>query len=135
MTILWSFEEKHPKPLALMGRSAGLACPMEKPRRDECCRSSNRSPSNRCPPFVIPSEAEGSAVPRTSPGTRNSMLKQNCHLDRSVAQWRDLRVSVSFHADFLALEVRFPFHFKAVPFLPDIPVDNLLSRFPGLTIG
>ena len=23
--------------------------------------------------------------------TRNTMLKQNCHLDRSVAQWRDLR--------------------------------------------
>ena len=23
--------------------------------------------------------------------TRNTLLKQNCHLDRSVAKWRDLR--------------------------------------------
>jgi hypothetical protein len=24
--------------------------------------------------------------------TRNTILKQNCHLDRSVAQWRDVRL-------------------------------------------
>ena len=35
--------------------------------------------------FVIPSEAEGSAVPRTSPGNTEFTIKQNCHLDRSVA--------------------------------------------------
>jgi hypothetical protein len=41
--------------------------------------------------FVIPSEAEGSAVPRTFPGKADLGAQQNCHLDRSVAQWRDLR--------------------------------------------
>jgi len=41
--------------------------------------------------FVIPSEAEGSAVPRTFLGNTEFTIKQNCHLDRSVAQWRDLR--------------------------------------------
>jgi hypothetical protein len=30
--------------------------------------------------------------------TRNTILKQNCHLDRSVAKWRDLRFSLSAHA-------------------------------------
>jgi hypothetical protein len=30
-------------------------------------------------------DAEGSAVPRTPPGKANSILKQNCHLDRSAA--------------------------------------------------
>jgi hypothetical protein len=32
-------------------------------------------------------EAEGSAVP----GSAEFYPKQNCHLDRSVAKWRDLR--------------------------------------------
>jgi hypothetical protein len=50
-------------------------------------------------PFVIPSEAEGSAVPRSDPGNvfltnslgnENWVLKQTCHPDRSVAKWRDL---------------------------------------------
>jgi hypothetical protein len=35
--------------------------------------------------FVIPSEAEGSAVPRTFVETSTFILKQNCHLDRSAA--------------------------------------------------
>jgi hypothetical protein len=29
----------------------------------------------------------------------NSMLKQNCHLDRSIAQWRDLRFSFNSQPD------------------------------------
>jgi hypothetical protein len=48
--------------------------------------------------FVIPSEADlsrravgRSAVPRTLPGSAEFYPKQNCHLDRSVAKWRDLR--------------------------------------------
>ena len=41
--------------------------------------------------FVIPSEAEGSAVPRIFPG---NVFRQ------SVAEWRDLRFSVcSVHVD------------------------------------
>jgi hypothetical protein len=36
-------------------------------------------------------EAEGSAVPQTLLERPNVILKQNCHLDRSVAEWRDLR--------------------------------------------
>jgi hypothetical protein len=42
-------------------------------------------------PFVIPSEAEGSAVP---PSTIRFQWKRRpplCHPDRSVAQWRDLQ--------------------------------------------
>jgi hypothetical protein len=35
--------------------------------------------------FVIPSEAEGSAVPRTFLGNAEFAIKQNCHLDRSEA--------------------------------------------------
>jgi hypothetical protein len=46
---------------------------------------------------------EGSAVPRTSPGDAEFHAKQNCHLDRSVAQWRDLRLCLSSHGDSLAL--------------------------------
>src|SRR5712672_3564171 len=45
-----------------------------------------------------PSEAEGSAVPRTFPGNVSLIFQQNCHLacpgvpwDRSEAEWRDLR--------------------------------------------
>ena len=44
-------------------------------------------------PFVIPSEAEGSAVhPSDLPNFpyQTLTLKQNCHPDRSVAKWRDL---------------------------------------------
>jgi hypothetical protein len=44
--------------------------------------------------FVIRSEAEGSAVPLTSPGNTEFAFKMNCHLDRSVAKWRDLRFSL-----------------------------------------
>jgi hypothetical protein len=52
-------------------------------------------------PFVIPpapasrrSEAEGSAVPRTFPGEKYGFSpQQNCHPDRSVAEWRDPRFS------------------------------------------
>ena len=40
-------------------------------------------------PFVIPSEAEGSAV--LCLGKTATPYTPNCHLDRSVAQWRDLR--------------------------------------------
>ncbi|MEA2260706.1 MAG: hypothetical protein QOJ51_3531, partial [Acidobacteriaceae bacterium] len=46
------------------------------------------SPYNDPPLFVIPSVAEGSAVPRTFPGTQNLVPPQICHLDRSVAEWR-----------------------------------------------
>jgi hypothetical protein len=51
--------------------------------------------------FVIPSEAEGSAVPRTSPGNANTLLKQNCHLDWSVPgfpatrHWKRARLRLS----------------------------------------
>jgi hypothetical protein len=41
--------------------------------------------------FVIPSEAERSAVPQAFLEKRNLTPQQICHLDRSVAQWRDLR--------------------------------------------
>jgi hypothetical protein len=44
-------------------------------------------------PFVIPSEAEGSAVPRTRLGNV-FRPRQNCHPDRSVAQWRDLLLAI-----------------------------------------
>jgi len=48
-------------------------------------------------PFVIPSEAEGSAVrPSASRNFPYSNLtpKQNCHPDRSEAQWRDLQLII-----------------------------------------
>jgi hypothetical protein len=37
--------------------------------------------------FVIPSVAEGSAVPRTFLETRDSILKLNCHLARPGVPW------------------------------------------------
>jgi hypothetical protein len=46
--------------------------------------------------FVIPSEAEGSAVCGPFVETPPFILKQNCHLDRSVAEWRDLRLGCGF---------------------------------------
>src|ERR1700677_2593421 len=57
-----------------------------------CCSSSKVSNLNRSAtlPFVIPSEAEGSAVSRTFPGDVFPLTKQKCHPDRSEAEWRDL---------------------------------------------
>jgi hypothetical protein len=40
---------------------------------------------NVAPSFVIPSEAEGSAVPRTFRGNTGFAFRMNCHLDRSAA--------------------------------------------------
>jgi hypothetical protein len=51
------------------------------------------STENTTFPFVIPSEAEGSAVrPSALPNFpyQTSTPKQKCHPDRSVAKWRDL---------------------------------------------
>ncbi len=57
-----------------------------------CCRYRQQlSMEPFGPYFVIPSEAEGSAVLRTFPGKTDLPLKMNCHLDRSEAKWRDLR--------------------------------------------
>src|ERR1700727_1376743 len=42
---------------------------------------------NAALPFVIPSEVEGSAV--LPPGKAAAFLKQNCHPDRSAAEWSD----------------------------------------------
>jgi hypothetical protein len=39
---------------------------------------------NVAPSFVIPSEAEGSAVPRTFRGNTDFAFRMNCQLDRSV---------------------------------------------------
>src|ERR1700722_5726207 len=53
------------------------------------------------PLFVIRSEAEGSAVPRTFRGNTEFAFKQNCHLDRSVPgfpatlHWKRPRVRLS----------------------------------------
>jgi hypothetical protein len=38
-------------------------------------------------------------------------VTQNCHLDRSAAEWRDLRFSSRSHADTSAPEIRFPKQF------------------------
>jgi hypothetical protein len=45
-------------------------------------------------PFVIPSEAEGSAVPRTSPGNAEFFAPTELSSRPSVAEWRDLRFSL-----------------------------------------
>src|ERR1700722_13589135 len=71
-------------------RESSLACGSPKLTKNAAVRSPlfmQPSPS----PFVIPSVAEGSAV--TFPGKTELPLKTNCHLDRSVAEWRDLRYS------------------------------------------
>src|SRR5450631_4877651 len=59
----------------------------------------------RMSPFPLSSRAKPRDLQFRGPllETPNSMLKQNCHLDRSAAQWRDLRFSFSSHADSEAL--------------------------------
>jgi hypothetical protein len=89
-------------------------------------------------PFVIPSVAEGSAVPRIFPGNvfdttqRNAeacnfnpclekkpiVLKQTCHLDRSAAEWRDLRFPFRFSRRHQSPHTRIHYGTaKAVPFV------------------
>jgi len=59
-----------------------------------CCSSSALSNLNGSAtlPFVIPSEAEGSAVRHSvvpNPPSQTTTSKQMCHPNRSEAQWRD----------------------------------------------